>query len=115
MSQNPFNKLTKNDSYIYGQHVNAPTTQEVQYTIEPSFYIHVKNESLLYCLVFKSGTTTWFYNINRWAGVSEEKILDDKTDNFNIARQKYPFENPRVLLNSMKNTFSFIVTLLGTW
>uniref|UniRef100_A0A182NDJ9 Carbohydrate sulfotransferase n=1 Tax=Anopheles dirus TaxID=7168 RepID=A0A182NDJ9_9DIPT len=83
--------------------------QAYEYTIEPSFYIHVKNESLLYCLVFKSGTTTWFYNINRWAGVSDETILDDKTDNFNIARQKYPWEIPRVLLNSMKNTFSFIV------
>uniref|UniRef100_A0A182HX83 Carbohydrate sulfotransferase n=1 Tax=Anopheles arabiensis TaxID=7173 RepID=A0A182HX83_ANOAR len=78
-------------------------------TIETSFYIHVKNESLLYCLVFKSGTTTWFYNINRWAGISEETILDDKTDNFNMARQKYPWENPRVLLTSMKNTYSFIV------
>uniref|UniRef100_A0A182W3R7 Carbohydrate sulfotransferase n=1 Tax=Anopheles minimus TaxID=112268 RepID=A0A182W3R7_9DIPT len=80
-----------------------------KYTIEPSFYIHVKNESLLYCLVFKSGTTTWFYNINRWAGYSEEQILDDKTDNFMLARQKYPWENPRVLLTSMKNTHSFIV------
>ncbi|XP_050079538.1 carbohydrate sulfotransferase 11-like [Anopheles maculipalpis] len=80
-----------------------------KYTIETSFYIHVKNESLLYCLVFKSGTTTWFYNINRWAGFSEEKILDDKTDNFMLARQKYLWENPQVLLTSMKNTYSFIV------
>uniref|UniRef100_A0AAG5DRL1 Carbohydrate sulfotransferase n=1 Tax=Anopheles atroparvus TaxID=41427 RepID=A0AAG5DRL1_ANOAO len=80
-----------------------------KHIIETSFYIHVKNESLLYCLVFKSGTTSWFYNINRWAGYSKEKILDDKTDNFNLARQKYPFENPTVLLTSMKNTYSFIV------
>uniref|UniRef100_A0A182PK89 Carbohydrate sulfotransferase n=1 Tax=Anopheles epiroticus TaxID=199890 RepID=A0A182PK89_9DIPT len=77
--------------------------------IETSFYIHVKNESLLYCLVFKSGTTSWFYNINRWAGISEEKILDDKTDNFMLARKMHPWENPRVLLTSMKNTYSFIV------
>uniref|UniRef100_A0A182K9U1 Carbohydrate sulfotransferase n=1 Tax=Anopheles christyi TaxID=43041 RepID=A0A182K9U1_9DIPT len=80
-----------------------------KYTIESSFYIHVKNESLLYCLVFKSGTTTWFYNINRWAGISEDTILDHKTDNFMLARMKYPWENPRVLLTSMKNTYSFIV------
>ncbi|XP_053675166.1 carbohydrate sulfotransferase 9-like [Anopheles nili] len=80
-----------------------------KYTIEPTFYIHVKNESLLYCLVFKSGTTSWFYNINRWAGYTEETILDDKTDNFMIARVKYPWESPRVLLTSMKNTYSFIV------
>ncbi|KFB35107.1 hypothetical protein ZHAS_00001000 [Anopheles sinensis] len=81
----------------------------VQYTIEPSFYIHVKNESLLYCLVFKSGTTSWFYNINLWAGYSKEEILDAKTDNFNLARKKYPFEAPNVLLTTMKNTYSFIV------
>ncbi|XP_052888569.1 carbohydrate sulfotransferase 11-like [Anopheles moucheti] len=80
-----------------------------KYTIEPTFYIHVKNESLLYCLVFKSGTTTWFYNINRWAGFSDDKILDEQTDNFMLARQNYHWEKPSVLLNSMKNTYSFIV------
>ncbi|XP_035784229.1 carbohydrate sulfotransferase 9-like [Anopheles albimanus] len=71
--------------------------------------MHIKNESLLYCLVFKSGTTSWFYNINRWAGYSSDEILDQKTDNFMLARRKYPWESPKVLKNTMKNTRSVIV------
>ncbi|XP_052873379.1 carbohydrate sulfotransferase 11-like [Anopheles cruzii] len=77
--------------------------------IETSFYIHIKNESLLYCLVFKSGTTSLFYNINRWAGYSEDQILDQRTDNFMLARVHYPWESPDVLLTSMKNSLSFLV------
>ncbi|XP_049544296.1 carbohydrate sulfotransferase 11-like [Anopheles darlingi] len=71
--------------------------------------MHIKNESLLFCLVFKSGTTSLFYNINRWAGYSSDEILDQKTDNLMLARRKYPWENPKVLQNTMKNTYSFIV------
>uniref|UniRef100_A0A182RBE1 Carbohydrate sulfotransferase n=1 Tax=Anopheles funestus TaxID=62324 RepID=A0A182RBE1_ANOFN len=75
--------------------------------LQPAFYLHSKNNSLVYCLVFKAGTSTWFYNFNSWAGYSEYEIMH--IDNLFLARKFYPKENRLTLMQSMKDSFSFII------
>uniref|UniRef100_A0A182FBM1 Carbohydrate sulfotransferase n=1 Tax=Anopheles albimanus TaxID=7167 RepID=A0A182FBM1_ANOAL len=75
--------------------------------IQPAFYLHSKNHSLLYCLVFKAGTSSWFYNFNSWAGYTEYEIMH--VDNLLLARQFYPKQNRVSLMNSMNHSFSFII------
>uniref|UniRef100_A0A182PK88 Carbohydrate sulfotransferase n=1 Tax=Anopheles epiroticus TaxID=199890 RepID=A0A182PK88_9DIPT len=75
--------------------------------LQPAFYLHSKNHSLLYCLVFKAGTSSWFYNFNSWAGYSEYEIMH--IDNLFLARKFYPKENRVTLMQSMEHSFSFII------
>ncbi|KFB53229.1 hypothetical protein ZHAS_00021439 [Anopheles sinensis] len=75
--------------------------------LQPAFYLHSKNHSLLYCLVFKAATSSWFYNFNSWAGYTDYEIMN--VDNLLLARQFYPKENRITLMNSMENSFSFII------
>uniref|UniRef100_A0AAG5DTG8 Carbohydrate sulfotransferase n=1 Tax=Anopheles atroparvus TaxID=41427 RepID=A0AAG5DTG8_ANOAO len=75
--------------------------------LQPAFYLHSKNHSLLYCLVFKSGTSSWLYNFNSWAGYTDYEIMH--IDNLLLARQFYPKENRVTLMNSMEHSFSFII------
>uniref|UniRef100_A0A182QUE4 Carbohydrate sulfotransferase n=1 Tax=Anopheles farauti TaxID=69004 RepID=A0A182QUE4_9DIPT len=75
--------------------------------LQPAFYLHSKNHSLLYCLVFKAGTSSWFYNFNSWAGFTDYEIMH--VDNLFLARKFYPKENRVTLMNSMEHSFSFIV------
>uniref|UniRef100_A0A182YLX7 Carbohydrate sulfotransferase n=1 Tax=Anopheles stephensi TaxID=30069 RepID=A0A182YLX7_ANOST len=75
--------------------------------LQPAFYLHSKNHSLVYCLVFKAGTSSWFYNFNSWAGYSEYEIMH--IDNLYLARKFYPKENRLTLMQSMQHSFSFII------
>ncbi|XP_041782841.1 carbohydrate sulfotransferase 8-like [Anopheles merus] len=75
--------------------------------LQPAFYLHSKNYSLVYCPVFKAGTSTWFYNFNTWAGFTEYEIMHN--DNLFLARKFYPIENRVTLMQSMAHSFSFII------
>uniref|UniRef100_A0A182W3R8 Carbohydrate sulfotransferase n=1 Tax=Anopheles minimus TaxID=112268 RepID=A0A182W3R8_9DIPT len=75
--------------------------------LQPAFYLHSKNHSLVYCLVFKAATSSWFYNFNSWAGYSEYEIMH--IDNLFLARKFYPKENRLTLMQSMEHSFSFLV------
>ncbi|XP_049542502.1 carbohydrate sulfotransferase 11-like [Anopheles darlingi] len=78
-----------------------------QKNIQPAFYLYSKNHSLLYCLVFKAGTSTWFYNFNSWAGYTDYEIMH--VDNLLLARKFYPKLNRVSLMNAMDHSFSFII------
>uniref|UniRef100_A0A182MUV9 Carbohydrate sulfotransferase n=1 Tax=Anopheles culicifacies TaxID=139723 RepID=A0A182MUV9_9DIPT len=76
-------------------------------TESPRSKVDTKNHSLVYCLVFKAATSSWFYNFNSWAGYSEYEIMH--IDNLFLARKFYPKENRLTLMQSMEHSFSFIV------
>ncbi|XP_058065609.1 carbohydrate sulfotransferase 8-like [Anopheles bellator] len=76
-------------------------------SVHPAFYLHSKNNSLLYCLVFKAGTSSWFYNFNSWAGYTEYEIMH--IDNLFLARKFYPQLTRSALMHSMEHSFSFLI------
>ncbi|XP_017784239.1 PREDICTED: carbohydrate sulfotransferase 11-like isoform X2 [Nicrophorus vespilloides] len=68
-----------------------------------------KKHRLVWCNVFKAGSTSWMYNFNLLAGYSPQFLKKTKQVPLNLARQRYPRPSLVDLRKAFKNSLSFLI------
>lgn len=75
----------------------------------PWEFLVSKKHHLVWCNVFKAGSTSWLYNFNILAGYSRHYLARSKQVPLNLARLRYPRPSLQELRAALNGSVSFLI------
>lgn len=75
----------------------------------PWEFLVSKKHHLVWCNVFKAGSTSWMYNFNILAGYSRQYLAKSRQVPLNLARQRYPRPSLRELQAALNDSVAFLI------
>lgn len=108
------NNVTKEDqmkrrSLVMREACNKHGIQNI--SINPWEYFINEKYSLVWCNVFKSGSTSWMFIMNALAGYSEKYLKETERYPLLMAREKYPRPSKKELFKVLENENSVSVII----